>query len=153
MHVQPFQKVFHIIGYLTEYVLGVTNQIHLVDDDIDLANAQQAQHVTMPPGLLLHTLLCIDDKHGCIGIRCTGNHIFEEFLMPWCIDDDVFTLSRRELDLRRVDGNALLLLFLEGIQQIRILKRLSRLFGNAPDLVYSSFRQRLRIIEQAADNR
>ena len=37
-----------------EYVLRVIDQVHLVDDDDDLSDADQAQQVSVTPRLLLH---------------------------------------------------------------------------------------------------
>ena len=109
-------------------------------DSWDAANGRKLW-IGIGISLLLHALLRIDNEQRRISICCTGDHILEKFLMTWGIDDAIFPLVGRELDLRRVNRNALLLFFLKSIQQIRILERLSRLLGDAPDLVHCALRQ------------
>ena len=72
--------------------------------------------------------------------------------MPGCVDDHVRTLCCLELNLRRVDGDSLLLFFLKRVEQISVLERLARLVGDAPNLLDDALGQRMRVEEQASDN-
>ena len=69
------------------------------------------------------------------------------------VDDHIIPLGCGELDAGGVDGNALLLFFLEGIQEIGILKGLARVMGDFLHLGDGSLGQGIRIVEQPANDR
>ena len=51
------------------------------------------------------------------------------------IDNDVFTLCGMEKNLRSIDGDALFLLFFQGVQQKSKFKLLTLLFADITDKV------------------
>ena len=69
--------------------------------------------------------------------------------MTGCINDDVFSFRGMKEDLRGIDGDALLLFFLQGVQQERELKTFSLLVTNVFYKLEFAFREASRIREQA----
>ena len=131
----------------------IARQIHLIDQHIDLFDAQQTQHISMAAALFLHALFAVDNQERRFSTCRAGNHILQKFLMARRINNHIVALSGRELNARGVNRDTLLLFFLEGIQQVGIFKGLARIVCDFFDLVNGSLRQRIRIVKQAANDR
>ena len=85
-----------------EHLLRVVDEIHLVDDDDDLAHADQPQQVAVAPRLFLHAFGRVDEDERRIGARGAGHHVLDELLVAGRVDDDVFALRGAEPDLASV---------------------------------------------------
>ena len=53
---------------LVEAFLAVILQIHLVDQDGDLADAQQIEQVAVTAGLFLNAFVGVDEQQGGLGV-------------------------------------------------------------------------------------
>src|SRR6202035_116652 len=107
----------------------------------------------MSPALFAHSFVRRDHHDSRVCARRAGDHVLQEFKMPWRIDDDITSAGAGELNLGGVDGNVLLLFFRKRIEKKRVLERLSlrrAALANAFDL---SFRQRIGLGENAPDQR
>ena len=60
---------------LVEDLLRVVDQVHLVDRQHDVADAEQRHQVAVPAGLREHALARIDQDHGEVGGRRAGDHV------------------------------------------------------------------------------
>src|SRR5215467_10698351 len=96
-------------------------------------------------GLLLHALQGIDQQQCAFCPCCSGDHILEELLVPWCIDDDIVPALPAEKRSCRINSNALLLLFKKGIKKERVFEFLPLLPTDSLDLFKLAIRQRSRI--------
>ena len=76
----------------------------------------------MSPGLLLQAFPRIEQHDRRIRTGRAGDHVLEKFLVAGRIDDDVTPPLRAELNLRGVDGDVLLLLFQQRIEQKGVFK-------------------------------
>ena len=134
-------------------VAPVAGKIELVDRHSHLAQAQERQDVGVAPGLLPDPLRPVDQQDRRVGRRRPGDHVFQELLVARSVDDDVGALRRAEEALRRVDGNILLPLFLEGVHQVREFELPPLLPAGPLDLPVPLHGKRSRIVKEPADQR
>ena len=99
--------------------LLIVDQIDLVDRQHDVAHAEQRADEGMPPGLHQHALARVDQDHGELGIGGAGRHVAGVLLVPGRIGDDEGAARGREKAIGDVDGDALLALGLEPVDQQR----------------------------------
>ena len=97
--------------------------VHLVDDDGDLPDAEQMQQIAVTPGLVAHAFERVDDQDRAVGLRGAGDHVAQEFGMAGRIDQHDVARRRAEADLRGVDGDALVALGLQRVEQERPFER------------------------------
>ena len=103
----------------------------------------------MPFGLFLDPFLRVDKEQCGLGSRGPRDHIFEKFLMSGGVDDDVLAVLPMKERAGRVDRDALLLFFEEGVKQKGIFKLFALPPANFPHLLELSFRESARICEEA----
>jgi hypothetical protein len=132
-------------------LVRVIHEIHLVHRDDDLVNAEQAQQIPVPARLLAHAFIRRDEQHRRIRAGRAGDHVFQKLLVPRRINDDVRPLGRLELNLRGINGDILLLLLEQRIEQKGVFKLHPLLAAGLLDLLHLSFRQRFCVVENATD--
>ena len=99
--------------------LVVADQVHLVHRQHDVADAEQVREIGVPPGLGQHALARIDQDHREVGGRGAGDHVARILLVPGRVGDDELALLGREEAIGDVDGDALLALGGEAVDQQR----------------------------------
>ncbi len=127
------------------------DEVDLVDDDRNLPQSQELQDEGMAARLFAHTFGGIDHQQGRLGLGDAGDGVLQEFLVPRRVDDDIGALGGLEEDLRRVDGDALVALGLEGIQQERPFQRTAALVAGGLEFGELAFGQAAGVMQQAAD--
>ena len=132
-------------------VFRAIHQVHLVDDDDDLADAEQVQQEGVGARLLLDALAGVDQHDRRVGAGGTGDHVLDELAMARRVDDGVVALRRLEPDLRGVDGDALVALRLERVHQEGPFERHAAPLAHRLDLLQLAVGQRAGVVEQAAD--
>ncbi len=95
------------------------DQVHLVYDHTDMLHAQQGDQTGMPPRLGQHPLARIDQHHGGIGGRGPRHHVARILLVAGGVGDDELSPRRGEISIGHVDGDALLALGRQTIDQKR----------------------------------
>src|SRR3546814_8775534 len=80
----------------------------------------------MPPRLRQQTLACIDQDHGQVGAGRTGGHVARVLLVPRAVGHDELAPRSTEITIGHVDGDALLALGFEAIDQQRVIERFAR---------------------------
>ncbi len=107
----------------------------------------------MPPALFAHPFVRCDHQNRRIRARCARDHVLQELFVTGRVDDEVVASRRSKRDLRRINRNVLLLLLEQGVEHESKLKfhpfRRARLLHHV-DL---SFRQRIRVVQNAPDER
>ncbi|MCX6364039.1 MAG: hypothetical protein NTW58_07705 [Actinobacteria bacterium] len=121
-HAEAREEIGILVHDCVERTLVPVEQIHLVDQHGDLADAEHRQDVAVALGVLAHALLGVDDQQGGLGARRAGDHVLEKLHVAGGVVDDVVALGRVEEAARRVDGDALRLLVLEGVEQKGVLE-------------------------------
>ena len=144
-----------VLGDRVEARLIEIDEVHLVDGKRELADAEQRDDAGMPPRLREHASAGIDQEHGEVAVRSAGRHVARVLHMARRIGDDEFAARRREIAIGNVDGDLLLALGLEAVDQERevelaVAARALRVALGAFQLILVDLR---RIEEQPADQR
>jgi hypothetical protein len=99
--------------------LVIVDQVELVDRDHDLFDADELDEEAVPAGLRQHTLPRIDEDDREVSGRRTRHHVAGVLLMAGCVGDDELAAFRAEEPVRDVDGDALLALGGETVDEQR----------------------------------
>ncbi|MNF59829.1 hypothetical protein D3C84_414280 [compost metagenome] len=139
-----------------EDFLRVVHQVHLVDGQDHLANADQRSQIAVTPGLGQHAASGVDHHHGHVGRGGTGHHVAGVLLMAWGIGNDKLAQFRGEKTVGHVDGNALFALGGQAVHQQREVQfaTLGAVFFRVGlQRFHLVFEEHFRIVEQASDQR
>lgn len=99
--------------------LVMADQIHLVDRQHDLPDADQLRQIAVPPRLGQHALARVDQDHRQIGGRGAGHHVAGVLFVARRIGDDELALLGCEEAIGDVDRDALLAFGGKAIDQQR----------------------------------
>ena len=97
----------------------VVHQVHLVDGQHDVADAQQRHEIAVPPRLRQHALAGIDQQDGGVGGRSAGDHVARVLLVAGRVGHDERPRVGGEVAIRHVDRDLLLALGGQAVQQQR----------------------------------
>ena len=131
----------------------VADAVHLVDDDGDLPHAEQVQQIAVPPRLLAHALGGIDDQHRGVGLGGAGDHVAQELGVAGRVDQHEIARGRAEADLAGVDGDALVALGLQRVEQERPFERHAAPRADRLELLELAVGQAAGLGQQPADQR
>src|SRR5215831_3484449 len=106
-------------GNIVEPTLLEADEVHLVDGEHDVPNAEQPAQVGMPLGLRQHAVARVDQSDGQLRGRSAGRHVTRVLLVPRCVGDDKGALWGRKKPMGDVNGDALLSLVPETIEKQR----------------------------------
>ena len=84
-----------------------------------MTNTQQRRNIAVAAGLVFHAVAGIDQNNRQITSRSTGGHIARVLLVAWGIGNDKLALSGAEIAVGHINGDALLALRLQAIDQQR----------------------------------
>ena len=149
---EPAEEVVVLGDDGLELGLVPVEQVHLVDQHADLADAEHREDVAVALGVLAHALVRVDHEQRRLGARGAGDHVLEELHVARGVVDDVVPLRGVEEAARRVDGDALRLLVLQGVQQERVLEGPRVHLAHLLDLLELAVGQRAGVGHQAADD-
>ncbi len=152
-HAEAAQMRGNLVADRLEAVSGEIDAVHLVDDDRDLLHAEQMQQITVPPGLVAHAFERVDDQHRAIGLRGAGDHVAQEFGMAGRVDQHDVARIGAEADLRGVDGDALVALRLQRVEQERPFERHAAPGADRFQHFQLAVGQAAGLVQQAADQR
>ena len=125
--------------------------VHLVDDDRDLPHPEQVQEIAVPAGLIAHAFARIDDQHGRVGLRGAGDHVAQKLGVARRIDEDDVARGGAEADLAGIDGDALIALGLQRVEQERPFERHAAPRADRLERVELAVGQVAGLVQQAAD--
>ena len=137
-----------------EYILLIVDEVNLVHRHHDVAHAEQRADKRVPPRLREHALARIDQDHGKLRVRGAGRHVARILLMPRRVGDDERAPRRGEEPVGDVDGDALLALRLEPVEQQGEVDLLAgravppRVLGQGRELILED---QLGIVQQPSD--
>jgi len=137
-----------------EHVLPVIHQVHLVHRQQNVADAEQRGDVAVPAGLGQQALARIHQHHRQVRGGCAGGHVAGVLLVAGAVGDDELAPFGAEEAIRDVDGDALLPLRGQAIDQQREIELAA--LGAVPaavrfqrgDLVVQ---QQFGVVQQAPD--
>ena len=143
----------NLVADLLEAVGAEIDPVHLVDDDGDLLDAEQMQQIAVPPGLVAHAFQRVDDQHRAVGLRGAGDHVAQEFGVAGRVDQHDVARAGAEADLRGVDGDALVALGLQRIEQERPFERHAAPRADGFQHFQLALGQAAGLVQQASDQR
>ena len=139
---------------LVEHRLVIADQVHLVDGQHDVADADQVGEIAVAPRLGQYALARVDQDDGQVGGGGAGDHVAGILFMAGRIGDDELALLGGEEAIGDVDGDALFALGGEAIDQQGEVD-LAALRADALAIGLQRFElileDHLRIIEQSPD--
>lgn len=105
-------------------VLGLCS-VHLVQADNHLLDSQSVRQQCVLAGLTIlgdtsleTTRGGVDNEHGAVGLRGTGNHVLDEVTVTWGVDDCAVVLGRLKLPQSNVNGDTTFALGLQLVQHL-----------------------------------
>ena len=136
--------------------LAEVHQVHLVDGHDDVPDPEQRDDEAVTPGLRLHAVAGVDEDDRQIAVRGAGGHVARVLLVARRIGDDELAPGGGEIAIGDIDGNPLLTLRLQAIDQQRQVDLVAG--GPAPEAVSLHGRQlifvdQLGIVQQTTDQR
>ncbi len=150
---RPVRCAGDLAADLVEARCAEIDAVHLVDDDRDLPDAEQMQQIAVPAGLVAHAFQRVDDQHRAIGLRGAGDHVAQEFGVAGRVDQHDVARAGAEADLRGVDGDALVALGLQRIEQERPFERHAAPRADGLQHLQLAVGQAAGFVQQAADQR
>ena len=96
---------------------AVVDQVHLVDRQHHVADADQRDQVAVAPGLGQHPLAGVDEDHRHLGGGGAGDHVAGVLLVAGGVGDDELALVGGEEAVGDVDGDPLLALGLQAVEE------------------------------------
>ena len=106
-----------VCGDAVEHAFRIVAQIHFVDGDDNVANTEQRHDETVSTGLRQHAIARIDQNHRHIAVRRTRRHVARVLLVSGRVRDNELAFRRGEIAIRHVDGDALLALCLQAVNE------------------------------------
>src|SRR3546814_2261496 len=86
-----------LVGHdLVKAFLTIAHQVHLVDRQHHIADADQVNEIAMPPRLCQHALPGVNQDNGEVGGRSTRHHVPRILLMARRVSDNELALFGRE---------------------------------------------------------
>src|SRR5690349_869666 len=73
--VEARSELHQVCSELIEALRIEADEIHLVDGEQEMRNAQEIREIHMPPRLRQHAIASIDQYNGKVGCRCGGHHV------------------------------------------------------------------------------
>ena len=137
---------------LIEDLLGVIDEIHFVDGDDEVLDAEKVGDEGVALGLLDHAFACVDENDGEVGGGGAGNHVAGVLDVTRRVRDDEFPFRCGEVAVGDIDRDSLFALGLEAIGEegeVHILiTAAARGFLHGFELV---FEDGFGIVKKAAD--
>ena len=156
VHVLDAADLQALVVNPAEDLLVEFDEVHLVDGDDDVPDAEQRHEVGMAASLDLHAARGVDQDDREVRGRCAGRHVPRVLLVSRAVRDDVLALLGVEIAVGDVDRNALLALGLEAVHEQR---QVDLVAGRAPLAAVARHRRELvledllRVMQHAADQR
>ena len=113
----------NLVADLLEALGAEIDPVHLVDDNRDLFDAEKMQQIAVAPGLVADAFQRVDDQDRAVRLRGAGDHVAQEFGVAGRVDQHHVARHGAETDLGGVDGDALVALGLQRIEQERPFER------------------------------
>ncbi len=124
---------------------GIVGEVHFVHHDDELFDPEHCGHGAVAAGVFTDPFFGVDDEDGRFGARSSGDHVFKEFDVSRCVDDDVMAFGTFEKTARGIDRNTLVLFVFERIEEEGVFEWLCVPFAIGPDLVQFAIREAIGV--------
>src|SRR5688572_4874019 len=136
-----------------ETLAAPVDEVHLVDRDDEMRDADELRDRGVPAGLLDDAVTRVDEQHGKLRRRRCGDHVPRVLLVSGRVGDDELAHGGREVAVRDVDRDALLALGGEAVGEQRKVERRAPPLRRALQRRELVGQDRLAVVEQPADQR
>ena len=151
-HVQLGGVVQEDTADIVEDRFAEIHHVHLVHGDDEVLDAEQRGDEGVAAGLRQHAVARVDEHDRQVGAGRAGRHVPGVLFVAGGVGDDELPLRRREIAVGHVDGDALLPLGLEAVQQQGQIGRFV-LAGHLPERGEVVLVDVLRVGQEPADQR
>src|SRR5439155_14941800 len=128
------------------------HQVHLVDSDDEVGDAEQRRQIDMASGLFDDAGAGIDEHDGQVGGGSAGDHVGRVLHVARGVGDDELAFGGGEITVGNVDGDALFAFGAEAVGEVgQVDLAAAGDIGAAFERLDLVFHQRLRIVQQTAD--
>ena len=150
--VQPDRgaELEHLAHDLVEALLGVVDEVHLVDGDDHVADPQQRGDRRVPAGLLGQPRAGVDQQQREVRGGGARDHVARVLRVAGAVGEDEAPPRRREGAVGDVDRDALLALGSQAVGQQREVQPVDRALLDVRELVGQ---HGLGVVQQPADQR
>ena len=139
---------------MVEYRLIKIHQIHFIDCQHDVGNAQQRRQKGVASSLREHPLRGIDKNNSHVRRRRTRYHVTRVLLMPGRVRHNKLAVIGAKETVSHINGNALLSFSRQAIYQkreINVATLGALLFGVLQQRRHLILKNKLSLIEHASD--
>ena len=148
------ENLLEVVANPFVHVAVEVDQVHLVDGEDEIRDAEQARNARMAARLDADAVPRVDQQDRHLGGRGAGSHVARVLLMAGRVGEDELAPRGREVAVGDVDRDPLLALGAKAVGEQREVNRpgipvLRRLL----DRMHLVFVHRLRIVEQPSDQR
>ena len=151
---QGLREDFVVGDDLVVHGLTIADEVHLVDGEDEVADAEQGGDDRVAARLGEDALAGVDHQDGAVGGRGAGRHVARVLFVAGRVGDDELAFPGREEAVGDVDGDALLALGGEAVDEEGEVDGLA-LRAVAPGVGFEGrelvFEDHLRIVEEAPD--
>ena len=141
-----------LLRYRREHGLRVLHEVHLVDGEDDVGDAQQGGDGGVAAGLFDHAVAGVDQDDGEFGGGGAGDHVAGVLHMAGGVGQDEPAAGRGEVAVGHVDGDALLAFGAQPVgQQRQVGCVLAAVGGGERDGFELVGEDRLGVVQEASD--
>ena len=146
-----------VLHDFVKHLLVEVHQVHFVHSQCHVLDAEQRAEIGVAARLRDHARAGVHENNGEVGGRAARNHVARILLVSRSVGDDKLALVGREVAICHVDGDALLALGFQTVEQQGVVNLacagIAHALGVAlqgRELVFVEF---FRVKQQAADER
>ena len=132
------------------------HNVHLVDGDHHVLDAQKTNDVRVPPCLNLDPMSCVDQNDCEVTGRGARGHVSGVLLVTRAVGNDELAFAGAEVPIGHIDGDALFTFTFESIHQkrkVRLFTRGTALDAVAGDGLKLVFVDHFGVVQKASNER
>src|SRR5205823_7849605 len=114
---QTVDELIEVVADFLKPLAPVIDQIHLVDRNNEVPDAEKMRDERMPAGLRHHAVSRVDQDDGEIAVAGAGNQVSRVLFVAWSIGNNELPLWRSEVTIGHIDGDALFAFCLQSVGQ------------------------------------
>ena len=116
-------KAGEVVADAVEHAAIEVEQVHLVDGQDEVRDAEQVRDARVAPRLLAHAVPGVDEQDGDVGRRRAGRHVARVLLVARRVGEDELPPRGCEVAVGDVDRDALLALGAQAVGEEREIDR------------------------------
>ena len=131
-------------------LLVIADEVHLVDGDDGLLDAEKREQKGVAVRLLAHALAGVDQEKGRLARPRPRHHVLEELALARRVDEEIFAPAELQADVAHVDGDTLVALGLESVGHEGPFEGHAAALAHRLDRLDLALGKGTRLVEEAA---